>query len=567
MGSSESARAGVHRDRRGAQPVRAVIRAARILRGLARSRKGESLADLSTAVGLHKATTLRLLRTLMVEQIVMRDPDTDRYSLNPGAWIAMAPFLGPARLLLSETQDVLDALSRSTAATAMLVFPDETRRRGFSPMYAIPVAPLRFDPSDLPPAPLHMSASGRCYLASLPGHEVTEYVEAARSGSAGGHVRGLKGELRRVRRQGYSLHRLEATFGVVDIAVPLYLRPGAVAGCLGLACPADGMSDDTLFGHLPALREAAEDLSQVLAERPRTVGAEVAADGPRETILPSVWDGAEVPVHIQPVQRVRSVSRMIRLMASLMRSPEGASLGELARQRGLARATAHRVLRTLAAEDIALHDPTTRCWRISPLFWLRLASQLRSAGSLAGAAARILKEVADIVGATATLMAPDSTGGRMVVIDYALPDRPICYRPGHEAQTPLHALAVGKCYLANQPGSRIVEYLRAGFVRLTEHTITSHRRLLQELALVRRQGYALNRQEALPGIGEVAVPVADGAGRVVAAFSLTAPIDEITERNILRWVSLLRAAARPMAGLLSSRSGGGSAGFEADRAI
>lgn len=66
------------------EPVRAVIRAIRVLTVL--NGFGQlSLTELSTRVGLSKPTVLRLLKTLVSEHLVAKDPVTSEYKVSYGA--------------------------------------------------------------------------------------------------------------------------------------------------------------------------------------------------------------------------------------------------------------------------------------------------------------------------------------------------------------------------------------------------------------------------------------------------------------------------------------------------
>ena len=59
--------------------------------------------------------------------------------------------------------------------------------------------------------------------------------------------------------------------------------------------------------------------------------------------------------------------------------------------------------------------------------------------------------------------------------------------------------------------------------RLTPTTITSIPRLLDRLAAVRSQGYALSDQETVTGLRVLAAPVLDADGVPVAAVSVATP--------------------------------------------
>jgi len=85
-------------------------------------------------------------------------------------------------------------------------------------------------------------------------------------------------------------------------------------------------------------------------------------------------------------------------------------------------------------------------------------------------------------------------------------------------RTKPHAVANGKVLLAYDA----IEIPRQ-LDRYTEHTITSPGALQDELAEVRRVGYATATAELEDGLVAVAAPVFDGTGACVAALSISGP--------------------------------------------
>lgn len=63
------------------------------------------------------------------------------------------------------------------------------------------------------------------------------------------------------------------------------------------------------------------------------------------------------------------------------------------------------------------------------------------------------------------------------------------------------------------------------------------------LAEVRRRGWAQSVAEREPGVASVSAPVRDGRGAVIAAISVSGPIDRIGRRPGARWAADLLAAA------------------------
>lgn len=109
------------------------------------------------------------------------------------------------------------------------------------------------------------------------------------------------------------------------------------------------------------------------------------------------------------------------------------------------------------------------------------------------------------------------------------------------SRLPLHSTGVGKVLLAHAP-EHVREEVLGSLPRLTPYTITQPARMRDQLARIRREGYATTEEEMTLGACSVAVPVRVGAvGDVVAAIGVVVPT---LKRDRTRLVTALRVAAR-----------------------
>jgi DNA-binding IclR family transcriptional regulator len=63
---------------------------------------------------------------------------------------------------------------------------------------------------------------------------------------------------------------------------------------------------------------------------------------------------------------------------------------------------------------------------------------------------------------------------------------------------------------------------------------------------VRRRGWAQSVAERESGVASVSAPVRDGTGQVVAAVSVSGPVERIGRRPGVRWAADLLAAAEAL---------------------
>jgi DNA-binding IclR family transcriptional regulator len=83
-------------------------------------------------------------------------------------------------------------------------------------------------------------------------------------------------------------------------------------------------------------------------------------------------------------------------------------------------------------------------------------------------------------------------------------------------------VAIGKAVLALLPEEARLRYMQPGLRAFTPATITSPRDLIAELDRVRRQGYAVEREEFDEDFCCVAAPMLDAGGHFRAVLGLSA---------------------------------------------
>jgi len=86
----------------------------------------------------------------------------------------------------------------------------------------------------------------------------------------------------------------------------------------------------------------------------------------------------------------------------------------------------------------------------------------------------------------------------------------------------LHCTAIGKVLLAAMPDERIAAVLeRAGMEMHTCHTITTLPAMMEQIARIRKCGYATEYSERILGNACIAAPIRDRGGSVVAGLSIS----------------------------------------------
>jgi len=223
------------------------------------------------------------------------------------------------------------------------------------------------------------------------------------------------------------------------------------------------------------------------------------------------------------------------------------TLSEVAARAGLDRAVARRLLMTLVELGLASRDG--RHFSLTPQV-LRLAQAYLGSAGLDRRMQPGLEALAHRIGESVSLTVldwPDIVN----VVRAEAPDRPFRHALSVSTRMPAHATAAGHVLMAALPSATVAQRLAAPLQRYTPRTITEPEVLLHALAECRETGFAVLEEQLEEGFASAAVPLIDGAGRVVAALatsSHTARRDAAALRTEV--VPQLRAAAREMSALL-----------------
>ena len=192
------------------------------------------------------------------------------------------------------------------------------------------------------------------------------------------------------------------------------------------------------------------------------------------------------------------------------------SIAEAASACGLDRATTRRCLLTLAHEGYADYDG--KYFTLTPRV-LRLGTGCLAAMPLPRLIQPMLDRLCDEIGESTSVSILD--GDEIVYVARAAQRKvmSIGLMPG--SRLPAYCTSMGRVLLAALPEAEARARLGdAPLPARTPATLTEPEAVMEELARVRAQGYAVNDQEVEIGLRSIAVPVPGAHGRVVAAMNV-----------------------------------------------
>jgi DNA-binding IclR family transcriptional regulator len=231
-----------------------------------------------------------------------------------------------------------------------------------------------------------------------------------------------------------------------------------------------------------------------------------------------------------------SLGKALQILGELGSGP--ATLDQLAAALGVHKTTVLRLLRTLAEEHFVFRDGSNRYHLGARIH--ELSSRGLDQREVRGIAAPHLARFNREHGRTTHLS--ELSGTEIVYIDKFESHDHVRMASRIGLRAPVHSTAAGKVLVADLPPAELDALLDGlTYPRATANTLTDRASYLAELAQVREQGWAHDREENEPSINCIGAPVRGAAGRAVAAVSVSVPDIVVGYAQLLELVPPLLA--------------------------
>lgn len=235
--------------------------------------------------------------------------------------------------------------------------------------------------------------------------------------------------------------------------------------------------------------------------------------------------------------RIATNLRTLRILETLGKSDKPMTPTQIGKELGLPKQSIHRLCNTLIEEGYLIQNTTSKGLR--PARRLRdFASGIIFASPFHILRHQVLQDIASQVSETVNFVVPQEKG--MTYLDRVETDWPFRIQLPIGTHVPFHCTASGKTFLASLPlKTRTAMVSALKLEKLTSNTITSPEELLAELKAIRKDGYALDREEFVEGMVAIAVPVRDMSGRYVAAVAFHGPTQRLSLKTAVERKQIL----------------------------
>jgi DNA-binding IclR family transcriptional regulator len=243
--------------------VRAVERALQILGCFDDEHPERGVSEIAQEVNLHKATTHRIVTTLVNYGFLERATDGQKYRLGLELTALGLKVLRRMDLRREALPSMRMLVERWDEACDLSVF-DQGKVfyieviQGSHALTIVATAGQRL--------PAHSTASGKIFLAHLPTSELEDFLNGplvAYTGKTLTSPEKIRQQLAEIRTQGYSVDDQETEVGIRAVAAPIRDQTGKVVAAMSMPCPSSRLTID----RVPEIARDLIDATQVVSRR------------------------------------------------------------------------------------------------------------------------------------------------------------------------------------------------------------------------------------------------------------------------------------------------------------
>lgn len=106
---------------------------------------------------------------------------------------------------------------------------------------------------------------------------------------------------------------------------------------------------------------------------------------------------------------------------------------------------------------------------------------------------------------------------------------------------PLHYGMLGMVLMAHSPPEKIKEIFKANPLEAyTPHSLTDQSAFSLRMEEIRKNGYCIEKEEAIEGVFGIAAPIMDFSRKIIAALGIAQPVSQGSQKEIQKTILLLK---------------------------
>ena len=226
---------------------------------------------------------------------------------------------------------------------------------------------------------------------------------------------------------------------------------------------------------------------------------------------------------------ITSVVKAIHILELLSTAADGLTATEISQEMRQSVSATYHILNTLKQQNVIRQSDSRKYYIGSGLF--QIAENARGKDTLTRLAAENLKALSILTGETSNLVVLRDLEVEYIAQAESAQLLKMFTQIG--ARVPYYCTGGGKAILAYLPApiqQKIISQTK--FTKFTEHTLSIASALISQLAEIRSQGFALDREERESGVTCIAAPIFNYQGEVICALSISGPTARLNQKGI-----------------------------------
>ena len=249
----------------------------------------------------------------------------------------------------------------------------------------------------------------------------------------------------------------------------------------------------------------------------------------------------------KPYPGTQAVLRAVTLLKVFDDEHPEWGLADLAKEAGLNKTTAFRLLSALESEGMLARSKTGDGYVLGPEIVVLGGRALRT-NNLRTIGRDELDQLAALTGETASLEV--LTGDEVLIIDEVMGEYLVSGFRSIGTRWPIHGTSTGLAMLAFLPENRREAYFQTPLAPVTPRTITDPQALKALLSQIRINGYAVADEMLELGLIAIGAPIFEFDGEVIAAISVFGPKNRLLSERVIDIGEMLRERAAHISALL-----------------
>ncbi len=214
------------------------------------------------------------------------------------------------------------------------------------------------------------------------------------------------------------------------------------------------------------------------------------------------------------------IHKALDILLLFKEKKEPLGVTEISKQLGLPKPTVSRILNTLFQRGFLVRDRENQKYFLSPIFY-SFASVVSERNELISVAKEEMEAISRTFRETVHLNVLDN-GERLCVLVFDSPQTLKAVMPVGQ-RSPLYCGGSSKAIFAFLEDEEIEEIISRGLSPVTENTITDPERLREEVARIRKRGYAVSHGERVRGVTSISAPIFSKSGVVIGSLTVSVP--------------------------------------------